>query len=151
MVRLLERARRLSLSLALCSLTPFFTRARRRDDRDSRDARAPFERKFSVGATDKSQLFYLKRKRVTTLLFRPCCPVKFGGKHSGRGNFVCALFCPFSLFRSSYSFFPLTDTYIYIKLFYDDDEDDDDDFAVDEVLFSLFSFFFNQRKEKRFW
>ena len=91
--------------------------------RDSRDARAPFERKFSVDATDTSQLFYLKRK----FIMGPFCPVrKCGGKQrkernsSARGNVVCApflfFFVLFLSFASSYSFFPfrlILDTYTY--------------------------------------
>jgi len=75
---------------------------------------------------DKSQLFYLKRK------FLAPCPVrrKVGGKQRKERKyleertlclrektyFVCALFCPFSLFRFLIIFFfpfRLTDTYTY--------------------------------------
>ena len=91
--------------------------------RDSRDARAPFERKFSVDATDTSQLFYLKRK----FIMGPFCPVrKCGGKQrkernsSARGNVVCApflfFFRPFSLFRFLIFFFPFQINFRYIYI-----------------------------------
>ena len=108
-------------SLSLFVLAPFLTRARVssvsrkwNDDRDSRDARAPFEQKISVDATDKSQLFYLKRK------FSALGPVRrkswrkaekreelFGGTHSLREKTSSVLFSVLFLsFAASYSFFP---------------------------------------------
>ena len=78
-------------SLSLFVLAPFLTRARVssvsrkwNDDRDSRDARAPFEQKISVDATDKSQLFYLKRKFSPLGLFEG----KVGGKQRKERNYL---------------------------------------------------------------
>ena len=109
-------------SLSLFVLAPFLTRARVssvsrkwNDDRDSRDARAPFEQKISVDATDTSQLFYLKRTKFSPLVLfegkvggkqrkeRNYC----GGTHSLREKTSSVLFSVLFLsFAASYSFFP---------------------------------------------
>lgn len=79
----------------------------RDDDRDSRDAQAPFEQKISVDATDKSQLFYLKRKFSSPpVLF---CEGIWRKAQNERKLRLCS-FLSFSVlflsFASSYSFFP---------------------------------------------
>ena len=112
-------------SLSLFVLAPFLTRARvssvsrkwNDDKRDSRDARAPFEQKISVDATDTSQLFYLKRTKFSPLgvLFEG----KVGAKSREKRGIIAeertlcerklrrVLFSVLFLsFASSYSFFP---------------------------------------------